>query len=286
MPCEHNPATSPKAYPINYDSLGPRPVHLACYNPLDALDTLDLPDSDFAARDIVGRVSLHYAVMGGDIRLAQVVLERSERAGVDININDNDGWTPLLWAARASRIWLRHQGNRFPITDMISLLLENGTNPSFKGKGMYKDWTVHDVAYYHHDNSLASVVSQDYNDHVSSRKRGNLAEFPDGNTMFCDCCLLDIYGSYHDCSLCSEDRLCSKCYMSVSKVHPAHSTFDERGGEWVADNAPKEESVDVVNIGDMEGGEESDVDIKLDLEAETPFDDFDDEDADVEDFAK
>ncbi|ESU10729.1 hypothetical protein FGSG_12636 [Fusarium graminearum PH-1] len=62
--------------------------------------------------------------MGGNIQLAQVVLERSKRAGVGIDTRDNDGWTPLLWA--------------------------NGADPNARGKGVDRQWTVHEVAYYYH----------------------------------------------------------------------------------------------------------------------------------------
>ncbi|WXC64924.1 hypothetical protein SNK03_010733 [Fusarium graminearum] len=113
-----------KTSPTEHDSLQRKPVHLACYNSLEALNQLKMSDSEFAARDIVGRVPLHYAVMGGNIQLAQVVLERSKRAGVGIDTRDNDGWTPLLWA--------------------------NGADPNVRGKGVDRQWTVHEVAYYYH----------------------------------------------------------------------------------------------------------------------------------------
>ncbi|KAF5542954.1 ankyrin 1 [Fusarium napiforme] len=132
------------------DSLSRRPVHLSCYNSLDVLNILDLPDSDFSATDVVGRVPLHYAVMRGDVELAQAVLERSKRAGVDVNVKDDDGWTPLLWAARTSPIWNHQRVDPDLITGMVAFLLENGSDVNARGHGIDKDWTARDVAYYHH----------------------------------------------------------------------------------------------------------------------------------------
>ncbi|KAF5990273.1 ankyrin protein 1 [Fusarium bulbicola] len=78
-----------------------RAITLAVFNLLEA------PDSDFAVTDVAGRVPLFYAVMTGDIELVEVVFERSERVGISIEVKDDDGWTPLLWAALAARIWNR-----------------------------------------------------------------------------------------------------------------------------------------------------------------------------------
>lgn len=48
---------------------------------------------------------------------------------------------------------------------------------------------------------------------------------------FCDCCLLQIVGSYVECETCPEFRLCFKCSRSKSKIHPRHS-FRDQGEEW------------------------------------------------------
>ncbi|KAL6912633.1 hypothetical protein FSST1_010393 [Fusarium sambucinum] len=265
------------ASPADHDSLDRKPVHLACYNSLDVLNALNLPDSDFSSRDLIGRVPLHYAVMSGNIGLVQVVFERSERAGVDINVRDNDGWTPLLWAIRASRIWYRHENERISIIDVVSFLLENGADPDIKGKGVNQDWTVQEVAYYYHADSVISVMGRMSDGDVRSKKRGNELN----GAKFCDCCLLDVYGIYYQCLLCSDYHLCHKCHMSALKVHPAHSSFTACGGEWIEHDEPEEEEVSVIDIGDGDG--EADGDITLDLDAETPFDDFGDDDSNGED---
>jgi len=88
--------------------------------------------------------------MTGDVELVEVVLERSERVGISIDVKDDDGWTPLLWAARAARIWNRQHETECSSSDVISFLLKHGANPTIKGYGVDRDWTVCEVAFYYH----------------------------------------------------------------------------------------------------------------------------------------
>lgn len=138
-----------KAFVDVKDPFGRKPAHFACYNTLEVLNLLGIPDSDFAVKDVVGRVPLHYAVLRGQVDLVEEVLSRSQRAGVDIDVLDDDGWTPLLWAARASRIFLWSKEPQSSHDAVVSFLLSKGANPSIRGRGLYKDWTVSEVAYYH-----------------------------------------------------------------------------------------------------------------------------------------
>lgn len=136
--------------PLNVtDTHGRKPVHLACYNSLEVLNLLDIPDSDFAAKDLVGRVPLHYAVLSGQVDLVERVLIRSEQVGIGIEVKDNDGWTPLLWAARASRVGV-WESRRTPLhNEDISFLLSKNANTNAIGRGLNRDWTVLEAAYYH-----------------------------------------------------------------------------------------------------------------------------------------
>ncbi|KAF5713778.1 ankyrin 1 [Fusarium mundagurra] len=152
--------------PEDGDSLWRRAVHLACYNSLAVLNLLEVPDSEFAVTDVVGRVPLHYSVMTGDVELVEVVLERSERVGVGIDVKDDDGWTPLLWAARAARIWNRQIETGCSSSDMISFLLRRGADPTIKGHGVDRDWTVCEVAYYHHADLNADKIHPEHSSFV------------------------------------------------------------------------------------------------------------------------
>lgn len=131
------------------DSLDRKPVHLACYNSLEVLSALSVPDSDFAARDVVGRVPLHYAVLSGQVGLVEEVVARSERVGIGIDVHDNDGWTPLLWAARASGVetWIERRLPEYD--DVITFLLAKGASTTTSAPGLFRQWTALDVANYH-----------------------------------------------------------------------------------------------------------------------------------------
>ncbi|KAM0256055.1 hypothetical protein ACHAQJ_005254 [Trichoderma viride] len=140
------------------DTFGRKPAHLACYNSLEVLNMLQIPDSDFAVKDIVGRVPLHYAVLSCQLDLVEEVLARSERVGIGIDVCDNDGWTPLLWAARASGVRSLEKRNSSLYDEVVSLLLDKKANSGIRGSGLYKDWTVSEVAYYHNADRSKSLI--------------------------------------------------------------------------------------------------------------------------------
>lgn len=171
-----------------------RPVHLACYNSVDVLEQLSPPEGDFAARDCVGRVPLHYACLTGDVALIENVLERSKPFGVGIEVQDNDGWTPLLWAARASSTIER------PFTESkhfeaVSWLINKGADAMVRVDGMDANyepirgsWTAIEIAKYHGAETivdfLRSCVGSDRETSQRPQRVGKLG------TGWCDCCLI------------------------------------------------------------------------------------------------
>ncbi|KAG4285125.1 hypothetical protein FPRO06_06385 [Fusarium proliferatum] len=253
--------------PQDQDSLNRKAVHLACYNSLAVVNLLEIPDSDFAVRDVAGRVPLHYAVMTEDVQLVEVVLERSERVGVGIDVKDDDGWTPLLWAARAARIWNRQLEGEGSASVMIAFLLKHGADPGIKGCGVDRDWTVCEVAYYHHADFVEDLIDQPSHMKIRSRKRGSTPE-----SHYCDCCLIESHGIFFDCQICFDFSLCFKCHRNADKLHPEHSSFVRCGSEWVEDDVAKDEDVQEISLDDGIG----DQDLLLDLE-EIPYEDFDSE---------
>lgn len=179
------------------DHFGRKPVHLACYNSLEALEELRLPDTDFAAKDRVGRVALHYAALSGNRQLIEAVLERSRRIGLDINVKDSDGWTPLLWAARfvdtlfggcSPSLRGRHQ--------VIEFLLDNGADAAVFVQGIESNneddrWTAADIAKYH---QADQVVVELLRKKAAEAAPGIALIGPPSavgasSERFCDCCL-------------------------------------------------------------------------------------------------
>ncbi|UKZ79001.1 hypothetical protein TrVFT333_006752 [Trichoderma virens FT-333] len=182
------------------DAFGRKPAHFACYNSLEALNILGVPDSDFAVRDMVGRVPLHYAVLRGQLDLVEEVLARSMRVGVGIDVLDYDGWTPLLWAARASRIFSCEEELQRPQYDaVVSLLLSKGADPNVRGDGQCRNWSVSEVAYYHGADSIVDLVTKN--------------------------------GIYFERLQKSYMRLCFKCYNSSARIAPK-DRFESAGFEW------------------------------------------------------
>lgn len=185
------------------DTFGRRPVHLACYNGgIRLLDALKIPDDDFAARDCVGRTPLHYACLSGNIGLAEEVLIRSSRVGVDVEVADSEGWTTLLWAARACD----NLGRVFdPVSpeghcNMIKWLLSKGSKADVSTQKGFDDpndgqgadghkWTAIDIARYHQaDFTILETLE---NQTPVDLKRPPLTQSIGAATYkYCACCFL------------------------------------------------------------------------------------------------
>lgn len=177
-----------------HDQFGRKPAHLACHNSLEAFNELGIPDGDFAAKDRVGRVPLHYAALAGNVKLMEVVLERSQRVGVDINVEDDDGWTPLLWAARPSKP-MRNSSSSYMPQEMIEYLLNNeavDATVCVAGIGADKEdigWSAADIAEYSGHQADSTVVSllrgRVTEKGMSSTGRGKRGVDTD---RYCSCC--------------------------------------------------------------------------------------------------
>ncbi|KAF4961922.1 hypothetical protein FSARC_9963 [Fusarium sarcochroum] len=217
-----------------------KPVHMACYNSLEVLNLLKVPDSAFLARDAVGRVPLHYAVCSGQIDLVEEVLTRSTRVGLDVNVKDNDGWTPLLWAARSSLSWRSPHEADVTATDVVSLLLEKGADLSIKGMGFSASYSASQVAYYHQADAIGDfITSKEDKEPPQTKKRG----------------------SYFKCDDCFDFAVCFKCSRSRSQFHPRHSFLDQ-GEEWDDNGKTESENGEAdVNAAPKGDGEDGDEDI-------------------------
>ncbi|GAB1312082.1 hypothetical protein MFIFM68171_02292 [Madurella fahalii] len=222
------------------DGMRRRASHLACYDSLAALEALGASDEDFAARDAFGRIPLHYAVLSGQLDLVEVVLDNTKVAGLGINTPDEDGWTALLWAARATDIFKQPDNGRRGGDDaakIVAFLLSRGADPRGRGRvqqsmGGIEDWSAGDVARYHNALDLATTLEKEdllCDEHIKPRKSGI------STNVFCGGCYLRIWGVYYDSQALGDFSLCFKCYGSETDLaepeydgKPPSAADDER----------------------------------------------------------
>lgn len=120
------------------DSQGRLPIHIAAYE--DRLHLVMIWKADARRKDCQGRVPLHFAAAGG----AKKVLRYLLKLGMDCNVTDDDGWTPLHWAGRQAK------------PTIIAVLLEHGANSL--AEDMKDRWTAMDVAVFHDSKSVLKYL--------------------------------------------------------------------------------------------------------------------------------
>ncbi|EHK22944.1 uncharacterized protein TRIVIDRAFT_120571, partial [Trichoderma virens Gv29-8] len=82
------------------DSQGRTALHIACSTPyIDRVKVLIEAGANIDAKDKFGRLPIHFAAAAPSADGFFYLLEQSK--DMDIDVADNDGWTPLLWAARS-----------------------------------------------------------------------------------------------------------------------------------------------------------------------------------------
>ncbi|KAK2616047.1 hypothetical protein N8I77_002764 [Diaporthe amygdali] len=211
------------------DTLGRKPAHLACANGLDLFNELQVPDEDLALKDCVGRYPLHYACLSGDPALVEEVLERSKRVGVDINARDEDGWTPLMWAARACDTWA-HSDPPPNHHDTIKLFLLRGADPALE----------------------AEVVNSETPTEKEQLTPAKIAWYHQADAS------IRCYGIFFTCADCRPRLdLCFKCSRARAKIHPVHEMVQtgstSTSENLLGDAASKEETSaadEIATVGD------------------------------------
>ena len=155
-------------------------LHLsACGGQLHCLQYLESIYHDLETLDKQERTSLHFAAASEWQRSGAVIKYLLDR-GLDPRQRDVDGWTPLLWAAKAG------------ITKNIQLLLDAGAGSFYRGD---QEWIPFAVATYH-DNFHAAAMLRPHNrplpEIFQSRQSG--VYFLHQNVL-CDGCELVSYRS-------------------------------------------------------------------------------------------
>jgi ankyrin repeat protein len=241
------------------DWLGCQGIHMACYNSLDAVKTLQAPAEAFTARDKFGRLPIHYAVLTGDLGLVKHVLGQMKEADRNLTINstDHDGWTALHWVARATEVfgWLE-EGRDLCSLDIIQYLVDEGADVSARAKvrpygeaetaSVETSWLASDIASYHGAEDIAkkfkALESQsDLKPTTAVKAPRKVGEKQ--TTGYCDGCGVRIFGLHLHCNTCSQLDWCFKCAGWREEL-PAHDASHENEWQGSETDLPEEEPVE------------------------------------------
>ncbi|KAK3304799.1 ankyrin repeat-containing domain protein [Chaetomium strumarium] len=229
------------------DEIGRHPLHLAALRTTEHIDVLLERGGDVLARDKMGRTVLHAAVSSGRVEVVEKLLPLISDG---VNAKDNDGWTPLVWAAKPNGGAYGTQ--RDGQLAVIETLLKAGADPSLTGEGIRRTWTQLEVAVYHDagDDVVALLSPEPKEDPRRQRFHMKKGIKPNSNP-WCDACMLPLWGEYYHCQNCEDFDLCFKCYRSKNTIHVDH-TFVERGDEVIVGH-DEEEPGDAQNSEPAEG---------------------------------
>ncbi|KAL7930532.1 ankyrin repeat protein [Trichoderma chlorosporum] len=131
------------------DESGRLPIHIAAMHSFNSVQYLRSHGCDIHAIDRAGRNILHYAAICGDDDIINRILKLP---GIEIDAVDNDGWTALCWAVRATNRWRQ--------VSIVRLLLEKGASKSVRAKyDGCEDWTPLEIAHlYDAENGVVRLL--------------------------------------------------------------------------------------------------------------------------------
>lgn len=136
------------------DPMGRLPIHLASVHSPDHFGIILDADGDALVKDKAGRTGLHWAAQGGMVSVVERILDAAGDKVVDQA--DNDGWTPLCWAARRC-------GTRFSVPSVdqqletVKKLIERGAKVDYSLPGQNR--RAIDIARYHSaDNEVLDLL--------------------------------------------------------------------------------------------------------------------------------
>lgn len=125
------------------DQEGRNLLHMSAYGgSLKCFQSIENSGFDLEAMDRRKRTCLHIAAAGTDVE-SHAILEYLLERGLNPSQGDVDGWTPLLWAAKAGSI------------KNIGRLLEADAGRFYQGD---REWIPFAVATYHENSPEAAIL--------------------------------------------------------------------------------------------------------------------------------
>ncbi|KAJ4865496.1 ankyrin repeats (3 copies) domain-containing protein [Trichoderma breve] len=208
------------------DSQGRTALHFACVSAsLERMKALVEAGANVDTKDKFGRLPIHFAA-GTDLTVSTdpVTYLLDQYKDMDINVADQDGWTPLMWAARSGS------------ADIITMLIERGADVWVRGRaiGAGGEWSALKLMNFSDNNTaLRHLLEPKERVRVTSEGieeewDGNIHEIKPGDRKpyYCDSCFMDVVGRQWKCVDCSDDfALCFKCFNHRSDLHDLTHTF-------------------------------------------------------------
>ncbi|PNP84089.1 hypothetical protein FNYG_02777 [Fusarium nygamai] len=254
------------------DNQGRQAVHFACKSLLaDNLKALVSAGADIDSADKFGRKPIHFAASNPYNSCLDYLLETL--AKTDIDVKDNDQWTPLMWAARSG-------------LDSVEILVERGADiwARCRSSEQRTEWSPLKLARFSGrakwitdilvpkelSRTKEDGTREDWDEYFHKSKVGHekLEE--------CDSCLVVITGLRWDCIECIDTiSLCFKCVPHKSYLHnPEHSFRDipplyqtESVGGSVRSNSPQDAAPAHEEDANSDGSSGIDLqNLELDLE--------------------
>ncbi|KAI2472879.1 ankyrin repeat-containing domain protein [Annulohypoxylon bovei var. microspora] len=263
------------------DDQGRRAVHIAAISYWsDCLEALVEAGADINAEDQYGRRPIHFAA-GHSPRCIEYLLKQR----VDADVQDHDGWTPLMWAARSGDMWV------------MTRLVKNGADLWTRGRSYDSEWSALKLARFWNEFRYndESEVTELLTPEILSR------EIDDGRTeewdedfhkvlpshrklSECESCLMVIIGFEWRCIECHDEGicLCFKCYSHRSTLHNPEHNFEKIGpptAEWLT--SPEENSISDHEFSEDESIRSVEEAPEIDEESIVEVEDYDDCDVSV-----
>ncbi|KAK2010072.1 ankyrin [Colletotrichum eremochloae] len=205
------------------DALGRRAVHyVAAFgrwrSNTRAIRVLAKAGADMQAADRFGRTVLHFVAGTNDPDLFESVLKKLPK-GYDVDVRDNDGWTPLMWACRIS--------THNPIIEMLVKTCGADIWP----RSADGEWSALKLACFSgQDEDVKGLLQPPAHEREREGKDGSTQVWDSGfhdipPAMYdyagwgCDSCFVVTIGTRHKCTVCEDYDLCFKCFVARKDMH-------------------------------------------------------------------
>ncbi|EHK97886.1 putative Serine/threonine-protein phosphatase 6 regulatory ankyrin repeat subunit B [Glarea lozoyensis 74030] len=192
-----------------HPTFSPTPLQAAVFQySYEVVDKLLTRGADVSGMDIQGRTAIHIAAVEGPSKRAltlrttmilflKYMTTLMDKAGMHFTMDqpDNDGWTPLHWAAKA--------GDK----EVVQLFLDAGADPNLKEK--LNNWSPLGVAQYHDRHSVVETLIKYFEARKEEMSSGVVLPGRADFSKFCDGCRIGpIYGPVFSCTFCDDFDFC------------------------------------------------------------------------------